>query len=70
MTENEFFTHLHTLSIEQLSQIQAQLSVKIQQQQIQRKRPAKMLTPQGNITEMADNLGLDLSALMREAARR
>ena len=70
MTEDDFFNHLYTLSLPQLSLNQEQLSKKNQQQLINRQHPAKILTPPGSIREMADNLGLDLTALMREVARR
>jgi len=70
MTESEFFIHLQNLSMPQLNLFHEQLKLKIKRQQAQLEKKPIMLSPRGSVDELADNLGLDLSALVREIAKR
>jgi len=70
MTESEFFVNLQSLSVTQLDHFHEQLKLKIKDKQERLKNRPKMLSPSGSVTELADNLGLDLSALVREIAKR
>jgi len=70
MTESEFFVNLQNLSVTQLDHFHEQLKLKIKDKQERLKNRPKMLSPSGSVTELADNLGLDLSALVREIAKR
>lgn len=85
MTENEFFTLLNTLPLEKIEQIHTKILLRIkakeQAQQLaqekQAKRPNKKRsgtqgfpTSYSDVNQMADNIGLDLSSLMREISKR
>ncbi len=77
MTETEFFTLLENLSIEQLTQVHEKIINKIN-----KKQPALLKLPQTkgytlpkippnniNINDMAENLDIDVTLLMREISK-
>lgn len=76
MTEEEITTKLTKLSVEQLTDLLAKVKEKafeLEQQRLERQIQAKSKLPPvpGNdVNKMADDLGLDLSGLMREISRR
>lgn len=83
MTKEQFFEQLMSLSLQQLEQVKRGLEKKIEEK---REREALRLakareskakrhltappTSSSDVNKMADSLGLDLSSLMREIARR
>jgi len=70
MTESEFFVKLQNLSVTQLDHFHEQLKLKIKDKQEKLRNKPQMLSPAGSVTDLADSLGLDLSALVREIAKR
>lgn len=74
MTEEEFVLTLRSLSLQQLDQFQQDLEQKVQEKKRKiDKRKAAMNTPPrktSDVEKMADQMGLDLSSLMREISRR
>jgi hypothetical protein len=73
MIDEEFVSILRSFSLEQLNQFQQNLDIKVQEKKRKiEKRKAAMKTPPrktSDIEEMADQMGLDLSGLMREISR-
>lgn len=75
MTEEQFVSTLHSLSLEQLDQFQKSLDQKVveKKRKSEKRKAAMKVIPQRKTTElekMADQMGLDLSSLMREISRR
>ena len=74
MTEEEFISTLRALSLQQLDQFQQDLEQKVHEKKRKSdKRKAAMKTPPrkaSDVEKMADQMGLDLSSLMREISRR
>ncbi|MGB1237210.1 MAG: hypothetical protein ACPG4U_03305 [Pseudomonadales bacterium] len=83
MTDQEFTAKLKLLTLEQLTRIQEELpklvlrkkermQQKLQQQVAQKQRSLKTTSANlsKDVSKMADDLGLDLSGLMRDIARR
>ena len=69
MTDTEFYTLLQNLTLRQLNSFHAELMLKIQQHRTHQTTAIKKLSQRDNINKLADNLGLDLTVLMREVAR-
>lgn len=74
MTEDEFVSILRSFSLEQLNQFQNNLEVKVQEKKrkIEKRKAAMKVPPRkaSDVEKMADQMGLDLSSLMREISRR
>ncbi|QEQ97131.1 hypothetical protein [Neptunomonas concharum] len=74
MTEEEFLSILQSYSIEQLDQFQTQLGKKIEEIKWERARQksAVKVPPRtsNDISKMAEEMGLDISSLMREISKR
>ncbi|BBB29244.1 hypothetical protein [Neptunomonas japonica] len=74
MTDDEFVSILRSFSLEQLDQLQQNLEVKVQEKkrQIEKRKAAMKVPPRktSDVEKMADQMGLDLSSLMREISRR
>ena len=73
MIDEEFVSILRSLSLEQLNQFEKNLDIKVQEKKRKiAKRKAAMKTPPrktSDVEKMADQMGLDLSGLMREISR-
>ncbi|SIS55414.1 hypothetical protein [Neptunomonas antarctica] len=74
MTEDEFFSKLSSYSIEQLNQIQIKLDsiADEKRRKVEKRKAAMKVQPRksSDVEKMADEMGLDLSSLMREISRR
>jgi len=70
MTDDELFSRLASLSVEQLDAIQEKLVAKAEQKQAERERLKKLPPRTSNDLEaLADMQDLDLSSLLRDAKR-
>ncbi|WP_293267610.1 hypothetical protein [Neptunomonas sp.] len=74
MTEEEFVSLLRSFSLEQLDKIQKNLELKVQdkKRKVEKRKAAMKVPPRktSDVEKMADQMGLDLSSLMREISRR
>ena len=73
MIDEEFVSILRSFSLEQLNQFQKNLDIKVQEKKrkIEKRKAAMKAPPRktSDVEKMADQMGLDLSGLMREISR-